>query len=164
MRLCAKCNEKGKLFNFDHCYNQKNKSIKFLNSENELKTWAECMSCKRFTGGFLKPVDAINQWNMGHIYNDEEYGDKLQKEYVGKIYSDEEISKFINQTEWDKYCIEIYFTNGDYERIFFDEYDSEFVSFDMSIYGKELNKLILEVLNYIKLRKLKVKEMKYNKN
>lgn len=159
---CNKCGGKGKLINFDNSYDPKYKSIKFLKSGG-LKTWAECKSCKRFTESFTIPIEAINKWNMGEIYNDEEYGNKLEKEYIGKIFSENEIKKFIIQTKWNTHGADIKFTNGDLERIFFDKNYSEFVSFDMGIYEKEINKLLSEVLNYIKERNLKVKEIEYVK-
>lgn len=164
LKPCIRCGGDGKLIDFEHRYNPKNKTIKFLNSGNGLRTWAECKSCKRSTESFIIPIEAINKWNMGEIYNEEEYRNKLEKEYIGKIFSEDEIKNSIIQTKWDTDGVEIKFTNGDYERIFFDKYNSEFVSFDMSIYEKEINKLSSEVLNYIKERNLKVKEMEYIKN
>lgn len=101
---------------------------------------------------------------MGEIYNEEEYRDKLEKEYIGKIFSEDEIKNFIIQTKWDTDGVKIGFTNGDCERIFFDKYDSEYISFDMDIFGNKLSNIIFDVLNYIKVRNLKVKEMEYIKN
>lgn len=163
LKPCIRCGGDGKLVDFEHRYNPKNKTIKFLNNGNGLKTWAECKSCKRFTESFSTPIEAINKWNMGEIYNDEEYGNKLEKEYIGKIFSENEIKNFIIQTKWDTEDVDITFTNGDCERIFFDKNDSEYVSFDMGIYEKEINKLLSEVLNYIKERNLKAKELEYIK-
>lgn len=65
LRPCGKCGGKGKLSDFGHVYDPKNKSNKFLNIGNGLKTWAECKNCERFTERFKSPIEAINKWNDG---------------------------------------------------------------------------------------------------
>lgn len=69
LKLCSKCGGKGRLYDFDHNYNPKNKSIKFLNKGNGLSTAAECLKCGRYTEHFWVPIDAINSWNKGEMYS-----------------------------------------------------------------------------------------------
>lgn len=165
LKPCGKCGGEGRLTDGDHRYNPKNKTIKFLNSEDGFTTIAECKICKRHTWGFKIPFDAINEWNNGKIYSDQEWKDKLAKEYTGRIFSEEEIMDFILQTEWETYDVVIYFTNSDTTFMSFDsdEESLEYFVFDFDIYEKELGKAIHKILNYIKQHNLKVREMRYRR-
>ena len=165
LKPCSKCGGKWRLYDFDHTYNPKNKSIKFLNNGNGLTTAAECCNCGRSTKHFNLPIDAINSWNEGEIYNGKEYGDKLAREYTGKIYSEEEIREHIMQTNWNIYGVEIYFTNGSSQRIYIDEYEPKYILPYMdTIIEKDINKIISIIFNFIKERNLKVKELEYIKD
>lgn len=164
LKLCSKCGGKGRLYDFDHNYNPKNKSIKFLNKGNGLSTAAECLKCGRYTEHFWVPIDAINSWNKGEMYSGREWEDKRAREYNGKVCSDEEIRNYIFQTKLDSYGVEIYFTNGCSERVFIDKYDSEYIIVGMGIVEKKLEKVVIDILEYIKKRNIKVKEIEYIKD
>lgn len=160
---CSKCGGKGKLCDGDHRYDPKNKTIKFLNNKNGFTTIAECKNCERWTDGFDVPIKAIDAWNKGEVYNEREWKDKLEKEYTGKIYTEEEIKNFIFQTDWKTHEIKISFTNGDYEYICYNEDDLEYFTFEFDILEEKLEKVIEHLVNCIKQSNLKVKEMKHTR-
>lgn len=60
--------------------------------------------------------------------------------------------------------MEIYFTNGCSERVFIDKYDSEYIIVGMGIVEKKLEKVVIDILEYIKKRNIKVKEIEYIKD
>lgn len=64
LKPCSKCGGKGRLYDFDHMYNPKNKPMKFLNNGNGLTTAAECLNCKRFTEHFNTPIESINETDI----------------------------------------------------------------------------------------------------
>lgn len=156
------------MHDFDHSYSPNGKSVKFLETGYGLSTFAECQKCLRSTEGFKTPIGAIIAWNDGEMYNTKEWKEKLEREYTGKIFSDEEIKNFIenNLTDAELEHIGIYFTNGDYMRA---GYDSEYKEYSTFFTDKEwivdtdIHKFINKFLGFLKEGSLKIKEIEVQK-
>lgn len=159
---CKYCGGIGKLYDFEHDrgYYPSRKSIKFLNSGNGLKTCAQCSGCKRITEYSRIPIDVINFWNNGEMYNSEEWEEKIESEYKGKIYSESEISDFIRKTKWGEIDeINLYFSNGGEASVIFGIETEDYYSHEFGILETDKEKMNNLVLDCLKNRKLKVKEL-----
>lgn len=155
---CSKCGGKGRLYDFEHKYSPSSRSVKFLISAHDFSTAAECINCGRYTEHFNTPIDAINCWNKGEIYNFKEYGEKKAKEYTGEIYTEEEIRKFIAELEWEEgYVVDLWLNNEDCVRIGFD--NGGYFVFGLIVFEKDINKMLEAVFNYLNKSSLKVKEI-----
>lgn len=160
LKPCSKCGGKGELENFDKRYNPKYKSLKYLSDEG-LKTWAQCKNCGKYTKASTIPIDVINEWNNGEIYSDKEWFDKLDKEYVGKVYLDDEIEEYILQTDFEKNSIEFTMTNTAFSNIYFDKlYNCYAVLFNVELREENINKFVSNFLKYIKNNNFRVAKMK----
>ena len=160
MVSCPKCGGRGKLADFDHCYNPKNSSIKFLKTKKTLKTWGECKNCERTTEGFFIPAEAIMAWNKGEIYSSEEYREKLAREYTGKVYTEDEIKEYIINTNFNKEYIDVDFTNGTGTQIHFNPEYSKYEAYWFGCLSEtNIKVFIISFLNEIQNKKLKVKSI-----
>lgn len=174
INTCKHCGGKGRLFDFDHYYSPNSKTIKFLQSEQELTSRVECNKCGRITDSFKIPMDAIQKWNNGEMYTHKERCEKHAQDYVGEIYTDEEIKDFILKTNFKdkeyRKAIGLELTNNDCLEIHYN--DEEGYSTAPWIYvegesytdvsGHDIDDFIEQFLSYLKKLSLKVKEMKIN--
>ena len=165
LNSCRKCGGKGTLVSFDCTYNVKYKSLNFLKNGDGFNIWAECKNCKRFTEKSKIPLDVIEQWNNGEMYSNKEWSDKLNREYVGKVYSEYEIKNYILKTDFEKNSIEFTMADTSYETIYFNKTTNSYLMlFDCSLEEKNINGFINNLLEYFQNNKLKVVAIRHIKS